>query len=76
MQDTGLHGAHGHSQTYTALKPQSGGEVRWPVDAKSLQALVDLGMSDQRIADYFRVSVANITELTNTYRAQPEGAVR
>ena len=43
------------------------GQVVWPVDARALQALVDLGLSDQKIASYFRVSVASVIEVKARY---------
>ena len=46
------------------------GEVLWPVDSRSLQALVDLGLSDQKIAEYFHVSVANVTETKARYASR------
>lgn len=36
---------------------------RWPVPVSSLSALVDLGMSDERIGRYYAVNPAAITRL-------------
>lgn len=34
--------------------------VTWPVSAAALDALVDMGLSDDRIGRYFRVDVAEV----------------
>ena len=76
MYGTGSYGSRVSSQIYKPVRPTAEGEVRWPVDGKSLQALVDLGMTDQRIAEYFRVSVSNITEMKARHAAVPQSGVR
>ena len=76
MYGTGSFGTRVQSQIYNPVRPMKAGEVRWPVDGQSLQALVDLGMSDQRIADYFRVSVSSITELKAKYASTVQAGVR
>ncbi len=76
MHGTGSFGSRVSSRIYKPVRPIADGEVRWPVDGKSLQALVDLGMSDQRIAEYFRVPVSNVTEMKIRYAAMPQSAIR
>lgn len=41
--------------------------VKWPVDPASLAALLDLGLDDQTIAGYFRVSPSEVTALRRRY---------
>lgn len=43
------------------------GNTSWPPDSAALIALVDLGLSDDRIARYFRVSAADVTTLRRAY---------
>lgn len=76
MYGTGSQSTRLTSNTYKPIRPTTAGEVRWPVDGKSLQALVDLGMTDQRIADYFRVSVTSITEMKARHAARQQSEVR
>ena len=40
---------------------------RWPVDRPALAALVDMGMSDRLIADYFNVSADRVATLKAHY---------
>lgn len=46
----------------------------WPVSAVALAALVDMGMSDDRIGRYFRVDVAEVRRQRE--RAAASGAGR
>lgn len=39
----------------------------WPVDAASLAALIDLGMSDAAVARYFAVTTAEVERLRLAY---------
>lgn len=49
--------------------PAGAGKPReWPVEASSLDALTDLGLSDTQIARYFKVSSAKVTTLRETQR--------
>ena len=43
------------------------GSTRWPIGTGALAALVDLGMSDGAIAEYFDVERAAVTELRADY---------
>jgi len=76
MYGIGSFASRATSQIYKPLRPTADGEVRWPVDGKSLQALVDLGMSDQRIADYFRVSVSSVAEMKAKHANARQSGVR
>jgi hypothetical protein len=40
---------------------------QWPIGAASLRALCDLGLSDIKIAIYFRVSTEQVMFLRNRY---------
>ena len=43
------------------------GNTTWPPDRASLTALIDLGLSDERIADYFHVSRLDVVSLRRAY---------
>lgn len=76
MSDVALQGLQNRSRTYSPLTSSSVGGVRWPVDGTSLQALVDLGMTDQRIAEYFKVPVKNVTDLKSQFASKIQGSIR
>lgn len=42
-------------------------DVNWPVDAASLAALTDIGLSDQEIGGYFGVAADEVMELRRRY---------
>lgn len=42
------------------------GEV-WPVGRAAFAAFIDLGMTDQRIAEYFSVAAADVADLRRRY---------
>ena len=52
----------------SGLKDKFLANTRWPIDRAALTALVDLGMSDAAIADYFGVTAANVAEVRQAYR--------
>jgi hypothetical protein len=41
---------------------------RWPIRAASLRVLSDLGLSDAKIADYFRVGTEQVTCLRSFHQ--------
>ena len=43
------------------------GTTTWPPNRASLTALVDLGLSDERIATYFHVSRPDVVTLRQAY---------
>lgn len=43
----------------------------WPISALALAALVDLGLSDERIARYFHVGLGNVQSLRLRFGLQP-----
>lgn len=43
----------------------------WPIPESALAALVDLGLSDECIARYFRVGLGNVQSLRLRYGMQP-----
>lgn len=43
------------------------GEV-WPIECASLAALIDLGVSDHKIADYFAVATGEVAALRRSCR--------
>lgn len=43
------------------------GDEQWPLSAASLAALIDLGMTDQRIAEYFGVETHRVAALRFYY---------
>lgn len=47
------------------------GASRWPIGKAALTALVDLGMSDTTIAQYFRVRADQVSELKCRYGFDP-----
>jgi len=49
------------------LQRQFIGNTTWPPDRASLTALIDLGLSDERIADYFHVSRPDVVSLRRAY---------
>ena len=49
------------------LQRQFIGNTTWPPDCASLTALIDLGLSDDRIADYFHVSRLDVVSLRRAY---------
>lgn len=44
----------------------------WPISAPALAALVDLGLSDERIARYFHVGPSNVQALRLCFAVPPE----
>lgn len=42
----------------------------WPIAAPYLRALKDMGLSDQQIARYFRVTPAKVAELARSYAVE------
>ncbi|MGB8279011.1 MAG: hypothetical protein WCF20_13920 [Methylovirgula sp.] len=43
----------------------------WPIPELAFAALIDLGLSDECIAHYFRVSVASVLALRGEYGTHP-----
>ncbi|MHB8886422.1 MAG: hypothetical protein ACYC5H_15350 [Methylovirgula sp.] len=43
----------------------------WPISELALAALVDLGLSDERIARYFHVALGNVQSLRLRFGVQP-----
>jgi hypothetical protein len=42
-------------------------ETVWPISYASMAALIDMGLSDAKIARYFRVSPAAVADLRTEY---------
>ena len=40
----------------------------WPIEPAALAALIDIGMSDRQIAEYFGVHVADVEALRGRFR--------
>lgn len=51
------------------------GSTTWPPDRASLTALVDLGLSDDNVANYFDVQPHDVATLRYAYGLAPSSAV-
>ena len=49
-----------HDRPHTAPHPGFVEGVSWPVPENALAALVDMGLSDDRIGQYFRVDAGEV----------------
>jgi hypothetical protein len=47
----------------TVSKAATNGGTQWPISSRALADLVDLGMSDDRIASYFGVEQTKVSAL-------------
>jgi hypothetical protein len=53
--------------TVYALESRRPPPPHWPIERPCLAALKDLGLSDEKIACYFRVGLADVALLRTTY---------
>lgn len=55
-------------QLEASLKRSFADGVRWPIDRAALAALIDIGLSNAQIADYFSVARDDVHVLRARYR--------
>lgn len=70
-----LHNRRAPPGTQQGKKQPAHSTFGWPISRPSLDALIDLGMSDASIAHYYAVNREEVAALRRRYRyaAQPAG---
>lgn len=56
-----------NAKLWRNLRRDAIGNTTWPPDPAALIALDDLGISNDRIARYFRVAASDVTRLRRAY---------
>ncbi len=56
-----------HGKLESSLKNTFVADSQWPVDRASLAALVDMGLTDGQIGDYFAVAPDDVRTLRQDY---------